>query len=241
MHFGAAALASLVLASFSAKADTLAQWTFESSFTSITGTSATIGGLTPETLQSGATAAASGSHAGAATVWSSPAGNGSPHSFSANLWAQSTDFFQFTLTPSTGSTYANIGVAYDQNGSGTGPKTFYFAYSTDGSSYTTVGTDYSLTSGVTWNTSGALQGTHESFDLSAITDLNTASTWYFRIYNDSPVTSGAINGGNVGTGGTDRIDNFTITADVTAVPEPTTTALLGGFGLLAWFMARRRR
>jgi hypothetical protein len=236
------ALFALAFTAATLKADTLAQWTFESSFTSITGTSASLSGLTPELLYTGASAAASGTHAGATTVWSSPVGDGSLHSFSANLWAQS-DFFQFTITPDqVNYSYSAINIAYDQNGSGTGPRTFYFAYSTDGSTWNTVGSDYQLTSGVTWSSSIAGQPTHEAFDLSAITALNTAGTMYFRIVDDSLVTGGAINGGNVGTGGTDRIDNFTITANVTLIPEPATATLLGLFGgLLAWNVIRRRR
>ena len=64
---------------------------------------------------------------------------------------------------------------------------------------------------------------------------------YFRIVDDSLTTGGSINGGNVGTAGTDRVDNFSITATATAVPEPSSLCLLGGFGLLAWHMIRRRK
>ena len=39
--------------------------------------------------------------------------------------------------------------------------------------------------------------------------LNTASTMYFRIVDDSATVGGSISGGNIGTAGTDRIDNFT--------------------------------
>ena len=238
---GVAAAALTLAVSPSAQADTLAQWTFESSFSSLSGTSASLGGIAPETLFTGATAAASGTHAGAGTVWSSPAGNGSLHSFSANLWAQG-DYWQLTLSPNhVNYTYSAIQVSYDQNGSSTGPKTFYFAYSTDGTTWNTVGSDYALASGVTWSTGTAGQPTAESFDLSAITALNTASTMYFRIVNDSPATGGAINGGNVGTGGTDRLDNFTVSGTVIPIPEPSVLCLLGGFGVLGWHLIRRRR
>jgi hypothetical protein len=61
-----------------------------------------------------------------------------------------------------------------------------------------------------------------SFDLSGITALDNQSNVYFRL-NDSSNTSA--NGGTVGTAGTDRVDNFTISA--TAVPEPATLVSLG--------------
>ena len=65
---------------------------------------------------------------------------------------------------------------------------------------------------------------------------------YFRVVDNSAVSGGAVNNGNVGTGGTSRIDNFDINATVTMVPEPASAALLSGFaGLLFWNMIRRRR
>jgi hypothetical protein len=234
-----AVFASALAFASSAKADTVAQWTFESSYTGISGTSAALSPILPETLYAGALADAGGNHVGAGTVWSSPSGNGSLHSFSANLWAQN-DYWQFTLTPNGAlPNLSGISVTYDQNGSATGPKTFYFEYSTDGSTFNKVGSDYALTSGISWSTGTAGQPTQESFDLSAITALNTATTMYFRIVDDSVTTGGAINGGNIGTAGTDRLDNFTINAAV--IPEPSSLSLLGGFGLLAWHLIRRRK
>jgi hypothetical protein len=77
-------------------------------------------------------------------------------------------------------------------------------------------------------------GTHESFDLSALSLLNNNPNVYFRIVDDSTT---AINGGTVGTAGTDRIDNFT----VAVVPEPTGLFVFGGFTFLAWNLIRRRK
>src|SRR5260370_15591164 len=147
------------LAASSAQADTVAQWTFETSFLATGVTSATIGPLAPEVVGFGSTGAATGSHAGATTVWTFPAGNASLKSLSANLWAQTSDYFQCAVTPAGGGyTYSGISVSYDQNGSGTGPKTFSFSYSTDGSTFTPVGADYALTAAITWSTGGTAQG-----------------------------------------------------------------------------------
>ena len=65
--------------------------------------------------------------------------------------------------------------------------------------------------------------------------LNNGSSVYFRL---TDVSTTSINGGTVGTGGTDRIDNFTVTAD--PVPEPSSVFLIGGLGSLAFILVRRR-
>lgn len=209
------------------QADTLAQWTFELNPPADLTDSASILGIAADV----GTGTASALHASAATDWTTPAGNGSANSLSANTWAVG-DYFQFSLS-SVG--YSGISVSFDQTGSNTGPKDYYLAYSTDGSSFTLFG-NYSLVNG-SW-TSGAptLLPTSYSFDLSSITALNDAASIYFRLVNATTVS---ISGGTVATGGTDRVDNFTVMA--APVPEPSAAALLGGFGLLGIFMAARRR
>src|SRR5260370_8540872 len=86
------------LAASSAQADTVAQWTFETSFLATGVTSATIGPLAPEVVGFGSTGPATGSHAGATTVWSSPSGNASLKSLTANLSPQTIASFQFAAT-----------------------------------------------------------------------------------------------------------------------------------------------
>ena len=111
---------------------TIAQWTFETSFTSIITTNATDGPLSPEA----GSGSASGVHASSATAWSSPVGNGSPHSFSANGWAVG-DYYQFQVNLSI---YTNVVLAWDQASSSTGPQDFVLQYSTDGVNFSGVGT-----------------------------------------------------------------------------------------------------
>lgn len=231
---------SVVLAVFSlaaAKAAVLADWTFETSVPAgspgagfwITNIAAEVGSGT-----------ASGLHT-AAGSYSTPAGNGSSHSFSANTW-NTGDFFQFAVNLDlVDNTYSGINVTYDQNGSATGPKTFYIAYSTDGSTFTKLGADYALTSGITWAALTPNQGTQLSDDFSSVTALNTASTVYFRIVDDSATTGGNLTGGNIGTAGTDRMDNFVVNATITSVPEPATLALavVGGVACLVAFRRKR--
>jgi len=217
-----------------AKADVLADWTFE---TPVSTNNIVGAGDTPGTTQSGiladiGTGSASATHALAASVWSIPAGNGSSHSWSANDWSMG-DSYQFSVTLDL--------VDYTYSGSATGPKTFYIAWSTDGSTFAKLGSDYGLTSGITWSAGTPNQATQSSDDFTSITALDTASTIYFRVVDDSTTTGGNLTGGNIGTAGTDRIDNFVVNATVTAVPEPAilTLAAAGGAFILVAFRRRR--
>ncbi|HEV2691662.1 MAG TPA: PEP-CTERM sorting domain-containing protein [Verrucomicrobiae bacterium] len=222
----AAALGALFVTT--AKADTLAGWTFE---TSAPARAAAGAGVWYTNIASEVgLGTASAFHAGN-TVYSTPAGNGSAHSFSSTIWAVG-DFYQFSLS-TVG--FQGINVSYDQTGSSTGPRDFNFEYSLDGTTFTTVnGTFYQLASpAVGWSAGTPVTTTSFSYDLSAITSLNNATTVYFRVADADTI---AISGGTVATGGTDRVDNF-----VVSVPEPSTFALatIGGLGCL--FAMRRNK
>jgi len=175
----------------------LADWTFESS------QPATAGPFSPE-VGSGS---ASGSHAGAST-YSSPAGNGSAHSYSANTWAVG-DYYQFTV--STLGTQ-NIVVSYDQTSSNTGPGKTYLAFSIDGVNFTVFGViNTVLANGspnTAWSSGGAVQTNFNfRYDLSSVTAITNQPVVYFRLVDASTVSA---NGGTVGTAGTSRVDNFTV-------------------------------
>ena len=209
------------------RADTLALWTFETSQPAGTGLSIT---ASPES----GSGLATGSHTNASTAFASFVGNGSAHSMSADHWGIG-DYWQFQ-TSTTG--FQDVHLSYDQTGSATGPKSFDLSYSTDGSTFTLVGNFSVLQNGATpnasWNSATAQSAYNFGDDLSSITALNNASSVYFRLTDSSTVS---INNGTVGTGGTDRIDNFAITAN--PVPEPSSLFLLGGLGVLAIALARR--
>jgi hypothetical protein len=201
-------------------AQTIAKWTFETSVPATAG---------PHAAEVGS-GSALGFHAGA-TVYSNPAGNGSAESFSSTLWAIG-DYYQFSLS-TVG--YSGIGVSFDQTSSSTGPRDFDLTYSTDGFSFSALASYDVLLNGapnLSWSSTTNQVAYSFSYDLSSVTALDNASTVIFRLVNTSAV---AINGGGVATGGTSRVDNFS----VSVVPEPTVVSLIGGLGL-ALFIGRQR-
>jgi len=204
-------------------ASTLADWTFE------TTTPASAGPFAPE-IGSGA---ARGSHAGAA-VYSSPAGNGSSHSFSSTLWAVG-DYYQFQVS-TVG--FSDLNISWDQTSSNTGPRDFKLLYSVDGATFTQF-TTYSVLANASPNNVWSSGTPHPefgfSYDLSSLPVLDNQSAVYFRLQDVDTVSA---NGGTVGTAGTDRVDNFIVTADV--IPEPSAYAFAAGLGCLACALWRRR-
>jgi len=206
-------------------AQTIATWTFETTSASITGSSTTLSGINAD-VGSGT---ASEVHAGTAT-FSSPAGNGSAHSLSATAWAIG-DYaqFQFSTTGVHG-----LSLSFDQTSSNTGPGHYNLSYSLDGgANFTGIGS-YSVFANAspnpTWNATTASSLYTSTFNLgSAIDD---SSSVLVRLTVADTVSA---NGGTLLSGGTDRIDNFSVFA--TPVPEPSIAALgvLGGLvGLVAW-------
>ncbi len=213
-----------------AQADILANWTFEAPNTPA---DITNNGTGPTVNASGGVFAgvstATGLHISANTDWTTPVGNGSLESLSSNEWAIG-DYYQFT-TSSTA--YTGISISWDQTGSATGPRDFILQYSTDNVTYNTFAS-YQMTSpAVSWSSAVPVLTTSYSYDLSAITSLNNDSSIYFRFVVN---TTTSINGGTVGTGGTNRVDNIVISA---AVPAPGALALLG-LAVVVGARSRRR-
>lgn len=148
---------------------------------------------------------ATGHHAGP-SIYTSPSGNGSPHSFSSTNWAVG-DYYQFLVTSNN-----NVGleVIWDQISSSTGPRDFNFFYSTNGINFTQFGSTYMVSNNAApnlWTTTTPLTTTRYTLDLSGVTALNNAPAVYFRLVDASTSSAG---GGTVAVAGTDRVDNFTV-------------------------------
>jgi len=229
------------------QADVIADWTFETTSNSITGSGTGLGPLAAD-IGSGS---ATGVHASSSSTWSHPAGNGSPSSFSVNTWGTG-DYFQFSVsTVAGGGYYTNLSISYDQTGSGTGPRDFALEYSSNGSTFSTFGSSYIVLSNspsvnnegsglatAAWSASGSVQSAFTlSFDLSSLTSLANDPTVVFRIV-DLDTTSEQ--GATVAAAGTDRVDNFVVSGTLVSVPEPSALAL-AAFGGVACLLALRRK
>ena len=230
----AAVFASALATASAILPGTLADWTFETSQPGTVTLPASPGAntaFTPFSPEIGA-GTATALHAGAST-YSSPAGNGSAHSFSSTLWAVG-DYYLFEVN-TLGD--FNVGLFFDQTSSGTGPGVYTLQYSLNsGATWTPIMNNYTVLANAAPNTpwNGTTYNPAYTFSPALLGAVdNQASVWFELI--DTSTTSA--NGGTVGTGGTDRVDNF----DVYVVPEPTSLSLLGGFGLLAWTLIRRRK
>ena len=218
-----AAFAATGIIGATAQGAVVANWTFETNPPADLSNSAV--GFTLA-ADSGA-GTATGVHTSAGTDWTTPAGNGSANSFSANEWT-SGDYYQFQVDL-TG--YQDVSIEWDQTRSSTGPATFDLQYSTDGVNFTTFLNDYPVlindAINGTWSSGGTRIPAYTfTQNLSAIDALEGDASVFFRV--TSQVTTAA--------GGTGRVDNVTISAE--PVPEPTGLALLS-VSFLA--MLRRRR
>jgi len=230
-------LIALLLVSPVALADTIAKWTFETSLPAGTpGTGVWITNIVAE-VGSGV---AAGWHAGN-TTYSAPAGNGSAHAFSSTAWAVG-DFYQFAVSTLG---FQNVTVAYDQAGSGTGPRDFVFSFSTDGVGFTPVGSSYIVLTNNTsannegsgkstsvWSSTGSQQSAYAfSYDLSATNSLANQPVVYFRL----TVADGtAENGASIGSGGTDRMDNFLVSGALLVLPISLNIQYVGTNVVLTW-------
>ena len=228
-HIVLPALAVACAVTSGANAALVAGWTMTTAVpASTTGSNYTYGAADQGDQKTGSSL--TGYHAANATTWSSPAGNGSTYSLSANTWGVG-DYFQVTLDTRG---YGDISISWDQTRSSTGPSVFNLTMSVDGGvNFTTVNTGYSVvvaggagTGTTSWSTLST--GAQTGFTTTTIAGSAAAqkASVIFRFVNTSTVA----------VGGTNRIDNILVTGN--AVPAPGALALLGVAGLVG---SRRRR
>ena len=239
-----AGFVAVSLVAVSARAQTIVQWNFETAgdtngLVLAPGAGNSPGNVAADIDVPGGSLA-TGKHTTTST-YSTPAGDVDPtlstpatspslHAFSANGWSVG-DYWQFT-TSTLGDTGVNV--AWDQSGSGTGPQFFSLQYSNalTGGAFVTLAGPLSIgTAASTWNTTTAGQLSTNAPGGGA---LDNSSVIIFRLVDTSTT---AITGGTVASGGTDRVDNFTVFA---VVPEPSTVALVAA-GLIGMVAMRRRR
>jgi hypothetical protein len=192
-----------------ARADVIADWTFETSQPT------TAGPFDPEV----GSAAASGHHASTST-YSTPVGNGSAHSFSSNTWAVG-DYYQFTFS-SAG--FTDLTLSFDQTSSNTGPRDFKVETSTDGTTFTDLaGGAYTVLANAAPNPFWTASAPQAIFTL----DFNNLPSGIIAIRLVDNSTTSANGTGTVASGGTDRVDNVIISGTPVTVPEPASMTLLG--------------
>lgn len=172
---------------------------------------------------------------GAAGGWGGVAWDGNA-SLAAAVTAN--DFVTFTVKANAGFELSLTDIAaYNVRRSGTGPTTGQWQYSTDGSSFTDIG------SAITWGgvTTGA--GNPQALiDLSGITALQSVpdtTTVTFRVVNWNASGSGGTWYFN-GAGSTATEQFLTVNGTV-AVPEPSTLGLAGAGVALAGLRGLKRR
>ncbi len=196
MRIGVVCVAAVAACAASASAQVmLAEWTFEVSLPTTAGPHGAEGGL-----NAGAGSPALGFHTDPGVVYSNPAGNGSPESFSSNFWSIG-DHYEFR-TSTTG--YESITIGWDQTRSSTGPGTFDLQWSTDGVNFTTLTPGYAVLANATppgvWNMTTSVPE-YIFAPVAGPAALDDEPLVYFRLTNT--VAPG-------GTAGTNRVDNVRI-------------------------------
>ncbi len=226
---------ALCLGTSAATAQVVTGWTFESvTVASTAGTtpSVTAGGSGSNINSDMGTVAglATALHASASTVYSTPAGNGSPKSLSSNTWTVG-DYYQFS-TNTTGET--GIQILFDATSSATGPSGFKVTYSTDGGS-----TFNDLPAGTYTNNSAAsfspttFNGGNPPRELfSPAGAFDNIANLVVRLVDTS--TPG-------GPAGTSRVDNFDFGMNLSSIPEPSSLALLGSVAVGGLYRRFRRK
>ncbi len=180
----------------------VAKWNFESLGT--LSTSGTVYNGPAATV--GVTASGSsmkGNHASGSTSWTIFGGNGSLTSLSSDNWAPN-DYYQFqTSTLGFNAVYVSV----DQASTNSGPRDFQFSFSTDGTNFTNVGSQYTVANTSSLSSTIFNSQFLQAFDLSSIPGVAGQPMVYFRVTNTSTVS---LVNGVVISSSSSRVDNFSV-------------------------------
>lgn len=200
-------------------------------FSAGTGTPASLptnitGGAITATNLSGTGSLAFNSTSGSTGYTGASGGNNAAVAARTGALSTSTSsYFEFTLAPATGHALSATSLTLGTRSTSTGPSTLTLYSSVDG--FTTALGSASASTNSTWSSV-----TLTSFSVTAATDTNVT----FRLFGSGG--SGTVSGANW------RIDDLSLSASASAIPEPSTYALTIGaaaLGAAAWQRRRKNR
>jgi PEP-CTERM motif len=215
----------------SSRADIITAWDFStltggtgnygpSPFTASTSSSnVTVGGLTRGSgVGTGGTASAS--------AW----GGNNMQAATAALAATGNDFFSFSVTADAGQTMSFTDIAaYNIRRSSSGPTTGLWQYQVGGGGFNDIGSN--ITWGANTTAAGNAQSAISLSTIGALQNVGSGITVDFRLLMFGGTSSSGT--GYLNDPSTTNSNDFIVNGTFSAVPEPTSIALVGVVGALA--------